>query len=96
MAKTVLQIPMSKSLRETAENVAVEYGFSSLQEVLRVFMKKLASREISISFEKTVSLSKKTERRYNRMDKDFAKGKDIYEAEDVDDLVKQLHEDSIS
>ncbi len=37
---------MPKSIRNQAAVVAKEYGFSSLQEVVRVLLRKLANREI--------------------------------------------------
>lgn len=96
MQKTVLQIPVSKQLKDDAEKAAFEQGFSSLQEILRIFMKKLANKNIDFSFkeeEEVVQLSKKSENRYLKAMEDFKKGKNIYTAKNVDDLMKQLHED---
>ncbi len=42
MSRTILQIPMTKELRAKAEAVAQEYGFSSLQETVRVLLHKLS------------------------------------------------------
>lgn len=97
MNRTVLQIPLSKELKLSAEEAALDYGFSSLQEILRVFMKKLVLRTVNLSFkeEKVVHLSKKNEKRYLKMDEDFKKGRNIYTATSVDDLMKQLHEHKI-
>lgn len=93
MGRTVLQIPLSKELKISAEKVALDYGFSSLQEVLRVFMKKFASRKIELTFEEeTTYLSPKAEKRYLKITEDFKKGLNVYTAKDVDDLLKQLHE----
>ena len=50
MDKTVLQIPVSKSLCLRAEKAALNQGFSSLQEIIRVFMNKLASEDINVTF----------------------------------------------
>lgn len=92
MDKTVLQIPVSKDLRIRAEDTALEYGFSSLQEAIRVFMAKLAQKAIEISFQESFKLSPQADSRYQKMDKDFAVGKDIYFAESVKQLKKQLSE----
>lgn len=93
MNRTVLQIPLSKELKLSAEKAALEAGFSSLQEVLRVFMNKFASKKIDLTFEENiVHLSKKNERRYMKMTEDFKKGRNIYTASSVEDLMKQLHE----
>ena len=38
MSTTTLQIPVSKDLKSSATEVAKEYGFSSLQEIVRVLL----------------------------------------------------------
>jgi len=45
MDTTTLQIPISKDLKSSATIVARDYGFSSLQEIVRVFLRKLAQKE---------------------------------------------------
>ncbi len=93
MARAVLQIPLPIELKISAEKAALDAGFSSLQEVLRVFMKKFASKKIDLTFEEEeiVYLSSKAEKRYAKMDEDIKKGKNVYTAKDVDDFLKQLH-----
>jgi len=90
MNRTVLQIPVSKALRTQAENAAYDFGFSSLQEVIRVFMTKLAKKSLVISFQEVRELSSKAKLRYEKMDQDFAAGKNIFFAQTVDELEKQL------
>lgn len=93
MQKTVLQIPMSKQLKDDAEKAAFEQGFSSLQEILRIFMKKLANKNIDFSFkeEETVRLSEKNAKRYSKILKDIESGKEkVYTAKNVDDFMEQL------
>ena len=92
MHRTVLQIPLPKELKLSAEQAALDFGFSSLQEILRVFMKKLATRSVDISFkeEGVVKLSKKNEKRYLKSMEDFKKDHNIYHAKDIDDFLKQL------
>ena len=90
MDKTVLQIPVSKNLRIKAENAALASGFSSLQEIIRVFMKKLSQRAIEVSFQEVVKLSPRAERRYQKMDKDFVIGKNVYSAKTIEELKTQL------
>lgn len=77
MSKTVLQIPMDTSLRKDAEKQALEQGFSSLQEAVRLFLKKLARGALGISFEEeeVVQLSPKAEKRYLKMKEDIESGK---------------------
>lgn len=38
MQKTILQVPLSQNLKINAKNAAHEHGFSSLQEIVRVFL----------------------------------------------------------
>lgn len=92
LQKTILQIPLPKELKDSAEKAALDYGFSSLQEVLRVFMKKFADRRINLSFEeKVVYLSKKAEKRYDKIIRDIESGKEkVYTAKNADDLMDQL------
>lgn len=90
MNKTVLQIPVSKTLRIKAENVAFDCGFSSLQEIVRVFMAKLAKGAIDISFQETIDLSPKASRRYQKIDEDFSRGKNVFFAESVSELKNKL------
>lgn len=93
MPRTVLQIPLSKELKVSAEKAAEEAGFSSLQEVLRVFMKKFANKKIDLAFKEEVTyLSPKAEKRYAKIMHDIESGKEkVYTARDADDLIKQLH-----
>ena len=91
MNRTTLQIPMSIDLRKQAEKQALEQGFSSLQEAVRLFLKKLAKGAFDITFEKSVQLSPKAIRRYNKITDEIEKGINVYKARDVDDLMRQLH-----
>ncbi|OGG19256.1 hypothetical protein A2721_00280 [Candidatus Gottesmanbacteria bacterium RIFCSPHIGHO2_01_FULL_47_48] len=97
MDTTVIQIPIAKSLRDSALEAAHEAGFSSLQDLLRLLISKVSRREISISVTEwpAVKLSKKNERRYLKMTEDFKAGKNWYQAKDIDDLMRQLHADKL-
>lgn len=92
MSRTVLQIPLPKELKLSAEKAASDYGFSSLQEVLRVFLKKFAARKIDVNFEEeeVVYLSPKAEKRYLKATEDFKKGRNVYHAKDLKSFFKQL------
>ncbi|OGE25319.1 hypothetical protein A3C26_00625 [Candidatus Daviesbacteria bacterium RIFCSPHIGHO2_02_FULL_39_12] len=91
MQRTVLQVPLPKELKISAKKAAQDAGFSSLQEVLRVFMKKFASKKIDLAFEEEVTyLSPKAEKRYLKATEDFKKGKNVYYAKDVKEFFKQL------
>ncbi|MCL5784442.1 MAG: hypothetical protein M1142_03755 [Patescibacteria group bacterium] len=96
MQRTILQVPLTKDLKNSAEAAAQDYGFSSLQEILRVFMKKLADRKIDLSFQEDVTyLSPQSDKRYKKITKDFKKGRNIYRAKNANDLLKQLHENKL-
>lgn len=95
METTTLQIPLPKSLKASATAVAKDYGFSSLQEIIRVLLAKLARREISVSFnfgEPTVNLSAKNEKRYARMEKDFHQSKNVAAFNNTAELMQDLHQ----
>lgn len=90
--KTILQVPMDVSLRNSALKAAEELGFSSLQETVRVFLKKLSDKCISITMEETEKLSPRAEKRYLKMIDDYKKGKNIVQCETIDDFFKKLNE----
>jgi antitoxin component of RelBE/YafQ-DinJ toxin-antitoxin module len=91
MNTTTLQVPISKNLKTDAVAVAREYGFSSLQEIIRVLLAKLAKRELVIKIiEVPIYLSKKAEKRYLNIDKDFDQGKNVYFVSSVEDLMNEL------
>ncbi len=89
MQKTILQITMDKQLKINAEKAAFEQGFSSLQEVVRVFLTQLASRNVQITLQESLSLSVENEKRYIEMTKDFEVGINVFFANDVQDLVSK-------
>jgi antitoxin component of RelBE/YafQ-DinJ toxin-antitoxin module len=91
MQKTILQVPITQDLKISAENAAHEQGFSSLQEIVRVFLAKLAANKVAVTLESIV-LSDENEKRYLSMTGDFEKDKNIYTAQSIDDLLTQLNE----
>lgn len=48
--KTTLQVPIKISLKNASEKLAEEYGYSSLQELVRIFLSQLISRKITPQF----------------------------------------------
>lgn len=91
--KTIFQVPIDKQLKNSAEKAASEQGFSSLQEIVRVFLAQLASNKIEITLQKSITLSPKNDKRYADMTEDFESGKNINSATDVNDLLSKLNED---
>lgn len=91
MQKVTLQIPMDSKLKVDAEKVALEQGFSSLQELVRILLSKVAQNKIEVNFEEVVKLSPKAEKRYLKATKDFEEGRNVYSASSVKELMKQLN-----
>lgn len=94
MDRVILQVPMSKSLKQSAEAVASDYGFSSLQEIIRVILNKFARRELSITVEETeeiIHLSPAAEKRYKKAIDDIKKGRNVYKPENTEEFFKLLH-----
>jgi antitoxin component of RelBE/YafQ-DinJ toxin-antitoxin module len=75
VSNTILQVPVSKDLRNQAALMADEMGFSSLQEVVRLFMAKLASGMVEVTFQEPVQLSPRAVRRYEKMIREVEGGK---------------------
>jgi antitoxin component of RelBE/YafQ-DinJ toxin-antitoxin module len=96
MNKTVLQIPINQDLKISAEQEALSQGFSSLQELVRVFLSRIAAGRIEVTLQESTMLSENNEKRYLNMTNDFELGKNIYTSDSVSDLVNKLHENSIS
>lgn len=75
MSRAVLQIPLDVTLRNAATQVAIQEGFSSLQEAVRLFLTKFANKSITVSFGSQERLSPTAARRYARMIEDIRSGK---------------------
>ncbi len=92
MSKTIIQIPVEKKLRDQAESEAISQGFSSLQDVMRLFLRQFIDKKVAVGFvEPAVKLSKRAIARYDKMTKDFEEGKNVQTAHSVDELMKQLN-----
>lgn len=55
--RVILQVPMPKSLKQKAEAVSTGYGFSSLQEMIRVLLTMFSKRKFKITITKDDLLS---------------------------------------
>lgn len=75
MQNTILQVPINKNTRNQAASRAEKMGFTSLQEVVRLFLNKIAAGEVNVTFEETVTLSDKNDKRCARMIEDVETGK---------------------
>ena len=94
MNSTILQIPIKKQVRDQAASVAERMGFSSIQEVVRLFLNKMAAEEIDVRFEETIRLSLEAKNRYNQMIDEMQSGKaKIKSFTNINSLMKHLNED---
>lgn len=91
----VLQVPMTKEMRKNATLAAASQGFSSLQEMVRVFLKQAIEKKVETRFVTTappVKLSAKAEKRYMKIDKDIKSGNGIaFTAHNTDELMNYLN-----
>ncbi len=91
MQRAVLQIPIDQQIKDEAEHAAQAQGFSSLQEVVRVFLNKFAKKGIGVTFEENVQLSQRAVKRYDKMADDIEKGKVKTKSfTDISSLMKHL------
>lgn len=83
---------MSADLKTAAEMTAKDYGFSSLQETIRVIVNKLVKRElvISISEPEEIKLSPKAEKRYIKTIEDINKGKRVTKTKNLEEFFALL------
>lgn len=91
--RVILQIPISKSLRQEAQKVAEDLGFSSLQEIIRVILSKLSKRQLTFTIgqkEKAERLSPRAEKRYAKMIEDIKRGRNVYKPKDDEEFFKML------
>lgn len=89
---TVLQVPINKDIRDRATSQAEKMGFSSLQEVVRLFVNKIASGSIDATFEPVIKLSTKNDKRYSKMIREIESGKmELKSFTDVDSMMKYLN-----
>lgn len=94
MSKVIVQVPTDKKLKDKATKSAQEMGFSSLQEILRLVMNKIANKEIKVSLEENVEYltpqeDAVLEQRYKEFLKEEKKG-NTFVAHSVEEMIKEL------
>ena len=91
MNNTVIQIPLTKELRQKSEAAASNAGFSSIQEVIRLFLHQFSQQKISLSFNTPkIKLSPKSEQRYLKIVADYQKNKNIVSTSSTDDFFAKI------
>lgn len=89
MNQTTLQIPIDKRLRDKARKAARGQGFSSLQEIVRVFLSQMAEKGLQIGFvSEGILLSNTNEKRYLTMLDDKETGALLETADEVMDELR--------
>lgn len=81
MQRVIVQVPMAKELKDKAELVSSDLGFSSIQEAIRVLLTKLSKREFSLKIEETEEisyLSPAAEKKFKKAVEDIKAGRNIY------------------
>lgn len=93
MNTTIIQVPISKTLRNKALEAAVDSGFSSIQDAIRVFLSQLVAKKVEITFRPTpIMLSAKNDRRYTKMISEIESGKvKPFVAHSAKELMNHLH-----
>lgn len=93
MQRVIVQVPMSKNLKETAEAVSSDLGFSSIQEAIRVLLTKLSKREFSLrveEVEKITHLSAAAEKKFKKAVENIKAGRNVTKTKNVDEFLKLL------
>lgn len=95
MNRVIVQVPMSRDLKEKADAVSSDLGFSSLQETIRVLLTKLSKKEFSLRVteeaEEITYLSKAAEKKFKKAEEDIKAGRNITKAKDLDEFIRLLH-----
>ncbi len=93
MNTTIIQVPIEKKTRDEAVKAARSSGFSSIQDVIRLFLHQFIEKQISVYLEpKPVKLSAKNDKRYAKMIEEVESGKvKPFVAHNIDALMNHLH-----
>lgn len=86
---------MNKELKEKAQQVSSDLGFSSLQETIRVILNKLARRELKLQVteqeaEEIIYLSPAAERKFKKAVEDIKAGRNIYKPKNKEEFFKMV------
>lgn len=96
MQRIIVQVPMTKELKDRAEIISSDLGFSSLQETIRVLLTKLYKREFSLKVEENNGEpSKYLLSAMKRAEKNYRKGNTSPSFSNVEDELKWLEKQGI-
>lgn len=93
MSTSTIRLQLGETELHQAHKLAKEWGFSSVEEALREFIKRFLSKSGTISSQKIeyITLTKKAQLRYKQMAKDSDENKNIHVARSVDEFLAQLN-----
>lgn len=95
MQRVVLQVPMTKDLKNQAEAVSSDMGFSSLQEAIRVLLTKLSKKEFSLrveEIEEVTDFSPAAERKFKKAIEDIKAGRVSPPFDNAEDAIAWLND----
>ncbi len=93
MSVSTIRLQLEEVEIQKAHQLARQWGFSSVEEALKEFIKRFLNKTVTASLVETeyIKLSKKTKARYVKMEQDFKIGKDVRITHSVDEFIAQLH-----
>lgn len=95
MQRIIVQVPMTKDLKDQAEAVSFEMGFSSLQEAIRILLTKLSKKEYRLKVEEVEQisdLSPAAERKFKKAIEDIKAGRVSPSFDNVEDAIAWLND----
>lgn len=93
MNTATIKLQLGEKELTKAQTIAREWGFSSVEEVMREFVRRFLSKTQTKTSRQVenVKLTKKAKLRYKRINQDLKSGKNIMLAKSVDDFLIQLN-----
>lgn len=99
MARTNIQVPVTTTLKQKAAARAEKLGFSSIQDVIRVFLTGFVEEKYSIGIREEEKVEYLTDREAEVLERKFRELKEeekkgnLLIANSVDEFLKQLDSD---
>lgn len=94
MQRVIVQVPMTQELKEKAEIISSDLGFSSIQETIRVLLTKLSKKEFNLKVEEVEEvtyLSAEAEKRFKKSVRDIKAGRNVTKTKNTDELLSLLN-----
>lgn len=94
MKRTILQVPVTPELQSSAKRAAAKQGFSSLQDVVRLFLQQFSAGKMTVRLESfdEERLSPRAARRYAKIAAEIKSGKGIIKTDGtLEDFFRKLN-----